>query len=150
LAPALPRPGRPAAPGPVTGGETHAISHVAVTGATAFPPSQIEALTAGLIGPAVPEAQVEASRAAIVDLYRSRGYAFTTVQATIQGTDIRFQVIEGYVADVKLDGDIGPAGTQVLRFLRHLIGKTPLSTSELERWLLLAQDIPGLSVRSVL
>jgi len=85
-----------------------------------------------------------------VDLYRSHGYAFTTVQAAIQGTDIRFQVIEGYVADVKLDGDIGPAGTQILRFLRNLIGKTPLSTSDLERWLLLAQDIPGLTVRSVL
>jgi hemolysin activation/secretion protein len=134
----------------VTGGETVAVSNVVVTGATAFPQSQILALTQSLTGPAVPEAQIEASRAAIIDLYRSQGYAFTTVQATVHGGVVRFQVIEGYVADVKLDGDIGPAGTQVLRFLRHLVGETPLNTAQLERWMLLAQDIPGLTVRSVL
>ncbi|MBS0644118.1 MAG: ShlB/FhaC/HecB family hemolysin secretion/activation protein [Acetobacteraceae bacterium] len=150
LAPGLPRPARPTAPESVTGGATHAISNVVINGATAFPQSQIAALTQGLTGPSVPEAQIEASRAAIVDLYRSQGYAFTTVQATVQRNEVRFQVIEGYVADVKLDGDIGPAGTQVLRFLRHLVGQTPLNTAELERWLLLAQDIPGLTVKSVL
>ncbi len=150
LAPSLPRPARPTAPGQVTGGETHPISNVTVDGVTAFSPADVSALTGNLTGPAVSEDQIEASRAALVDLYRSHGYAFTTVQATIQGSTVRFQVIEGHVAEVKLDGDIGPAGTQVLRFLRHLVGETPLNTSDLERWLLLAQDIPGLTVRSVL
>ncbi len=121
-----------------------------VSGVTAFSDAQVAPLTGGLTGPAVPEGQIEASRSALVDLYRSHGYVYTTVQATIQGTDVRFQVVEGYVADVKLDGDVGPVGTLVLRFLHHLVGQTPLSTTELERWLLLAQDIPGLTVRSVL
>lgn len=98
----------------------------------------------------MPEGQIEASRAALVDLYRSHGYVYTTVQAIVQGTGVRFQVVEGYVTDVKLEGDVGPAGTLVLHFLQHLVGEIPLKASSLERWLLLAQDIPGLTVRSVL
>jgi hemolysin activation/secretion protein len=150
LAPGLPRPPRPTAPAESTEGATHQIVNVTVDGVTAFPPSAIAVLTAGLTGPAIPEGQVEASRRALVDLYRSQGYVYTTVRAVIRGTEVRFQVVEGYVAEVKLDGDVGPAGTQVLRCLNHVVGQVPLKTTTLERWLLLAQDVPGLTVRSVL
>jgi hemolysin activation/secretion protein len=150
LAPGLPRPPRPVAAPESTEGARHRLLSVAVDGVTAFPQAAIAPLTAGLIGPAIPEGQVESSRRALVDLYRSQGYVYTTVRAIIRGTDLRFQVVEGYVAEVKLDGDVGPAGTQVLRFLNHVIGQVPLRTTTLVRWLLLAQDIPGLTVRSVL
>jgi hemolysin activation/secretion protein len=58
--------------------------------------------------------------------------------------------VEGYIAEVKLDGDIGPAGTQVLRFLRRLLEEKPIRISTLERFLLLASDVPGITLRSVL
>lgn len=150
LAPGLPRPPRPTAPAESTAGATLRITSVTVDGITAFPPAAIAPLTAGLTGPAIPEGRIEASRRALVDLYRSQGYVYTTVRAIISGTGLRFQVVEGYVAEVKLDGNVGPAGTQVLRFLNHIVGQVPLTTTTLERWLLLAQDIPGLTVRSVL
>jgi hemolysin activation/secretion protein len=150
LAPGLPKPPPPSAPAGTSAGTTHPIATLVVDGVTAFPPATVSGLTGGLTGPAVPEGQIEESRRALVDLYRSQGYVYTTVRAIIQGTELRFQVVEGYVAAVKLDGDIGPAGLQVLRFLNHLVGQVPLKTADLERWLLLAQDIPGLSVRSVL
>ena len=63
---------------------------------------------------------------------------------------LRFVVVEGHIVDVKLDGDIGPAGVQVLRFLRHLTEEPVLDNATLERWLLLAQDVPGVSVHAVL
>jgi hemolysin activation/secretion protein len=150
LAPGLPLPPPPSAPAATTEGITHPIATLVVDGVTAFPSNAVSALTGGLTGLAVPEGQIEASRRALVDLYRSQGYVYATVRAIIHGAELRFQVVEGYVAAVKLDGDIGPAGLQVLRFLNHLVGQVPLKTSELERWLLLAQDIPGLTVRSVL
>jgi hemolysin activation/secretion protein len=150
LAPSLPSPPSPEAPARSTEGARHQILTLVVDGVTAFPQEAVARLTGGLIGPTTPEGQIEASRRALLDLYRSRGYVYTTVRAIIHGTELRFQVVEGYIAEVKLDGDIGPAGVQVLRFLNHLVGQIPLKTSELERWLLLAQDIPGLTVRSVL
>jgi hemolysin activation/secretion protein len=150
LAPGLPRPPQPVPPGPSAAGEAVTIDRVVIDGATAFPEPAIVNLTGNLTGPSVAISRIEASRRALVDLYRANGYVYTTVRAIIQGPELRFQVVEGYIADVKLDGDVGPAGNQVLRFLRNLINQRPLRTTALERWLLLASDIPGLTIRSTL
>jgi hemolysin activation/secretion protein len=122
-----------------------------VEGSTAYPAPQLAAITAGLVGPAIPVARIEAARVALLNLYREDGYALTTVTATIDPRGaLRFTVVEGRIADVKLEGDIGPAGVQVLRFLRHLTEARPIDTATLERWLLLAQDVPGITLRAVL
>ena len=157
LPPAPPGTGGKLAPIPQTiqGGPVPAldvvIGDVAVTGSTAYPPARLARLTEGLTGAATPLAKVESARRAILDLYRTDGYVLTTVTANLDGAHhLRFSVIEGHVTEVKLDGDIGPAGVQVLRFLNHLTEQTPISTAAIERWLLLAQDIPGVSVHAVL
>ena len=86
---------------------------------------------------------IEAARNALLLLYRSHGYLLTNVNARLDPSGaLRFIVVEGRVVDVKLDGNIGPAGVQVLRFLRHLTDEPILSEAALERWLLLAQDVP--------
>ena len=139
-----------ATPAPASDG-TVAIRSVRVEGVSAYNPAQTGPITAGLVGPAVPVQRIEAARTALLNLYRREGYALTAVTATI-GRDgsLRFVVVEGGISDVKLEGDIGPAATQVLRFLNHLKGVRPLDTATLERWLLLAQDIPGVTLRAVL
>ena len=127
------------------------IRSVAVVGATAFPRDRVGAITAGLVGPSVPVARIEEARAALVSLYRGSGFVLSTVSASVSPDgDLRFNVIEGRITAVKLDGDIGPAGVQVLRFLNHLLDKQPIDNATLERWLLLAQDVPGVSVNAVL
>ena len=131
-------------------GQAFAIGSVTIDGMTAFPRQELDPIIAGLVGPSVTTGQIETARRAIVSLYRGNDYVYTTVRAVISGNALRFAVVEGYVAEVKLDGDVGPVGTQVLRFLDHLVGEKPLQAKTLERWLLLASDIPGLSVRSTL
>ena len=128
-----------------------AIRDVVVAGATAFPLDRLNGLTAGLVGPSIPVARIEAARAALLTLYRGEGFVLTTVTANVSpGGDLRFNVIEGRIAEVKLEGDIGPAGVQVLRFLNHLTERQPIDNDTLERWLLLAQDIPGVTLHAVL
>jgi hemolysin activation/secretion protein len=138
----------PAAPVPPV---SVTVNRVAIEGATAFPAAQLARFTAGLVGPAIPLARVEAARVGILNLYRNSGYVLTTVSAAVdaRGT-LRFVVTEGRIRDVKLEGDIGPAGTQVLRFLRHLTEQQPIDAATLERWLLLAQDVPGVTLQAVL
>ncbi len=149
LAPALPAPGL-AAPAAGLSGAV-AVRAVEVDGATAYPGARLAEITAGLVGPAIPIEKIEAARVAILNLYRSENFALTTVAATRDERGLlRFVVVEGRIVDVKLDGDIGPAGTQVLRFLRHLTEVRPIDTATLERWLLLAQDVPGVTLRAVL
>lgn len=147
-------PGLPApAPQPAT--EVPAVDvpvrRARVEGATAYAPERLAGLIDGLTGPAVPLSRIEAARTALLNLYRGDGYALTSVSARVgPGGDLLFVVTEGRVVDVKLEGDIGPAGVQVLRFLNRLLEIQPVSTSALERWLLLAQDVPGVTVRAVL
>lgn len=140
----------PAAPAATPAG-TLAITDVSIQGATVLPAERLAPLVAGLTGPAVPLSAVEAARAGIVSLYRQEGYVFTAVDAVLDAQGrLRLVVAEGHVTEVLLEGDIGPAGTQVLRFLNPLILRPALDIASLERALLLAQDIPGIGIRSVL
>ncbi|HEX4173563.1 MAG TPA: ShlB/FhaC/HecB family hemolysin secretion/activation protein [Acetobacteraceae bacterium] len=141
----------PPAPGAEVPNRPVRVTSVTVEGVTAFPPQEISAFTADLVGPAVPLPQIDAARQAILQHYRSDGYVLTTVSANLGANGaLHFVVTEGRIASVKLDGDIGPAGTQVLRFLNRLTEKQPIDAATLERYLLLAQDVPGVSVRAVL
>ncbi len=143
--PALPPPGAE-----VPNQAVH-VSSVAVDGVTAFPQAAFDPDLAGLVGPSVPLPRIDAARQAILKEYRSSGYVLTTVSAKLDASgQLRFIVTEGRIASVKLDGDIGPAGTQVLRFLHRLTEKQPIDAATLERYLLLAQDVPGVSLRAVL
>ena len=120
-------------------------------GVTAYPADALAGYTADLIGPAVPVSRIEAARAAILQKYRADGYVLSAVSARVDpdGT-LRFLVTEGHIDAVKLDHDIGPAGTQVLRFLQRLTEVKPVDEKTLERYLLLAGDVPGVTVRAVL
>jgi hemolysin activation/secretion protein len=157
----LPRPAPNVAPGPLLPpppAPAAEIPHrpvrivsVAVAGVTAYPAAEIERYTTGLVGPATALDQVDAARQAILNRYRGDGYVLTTVSAAIDAQGrLRFQVIEGRIASVKLDHDIGPAGVQVLRFLQRLTEEQPISSATLERYLLLAQDVPGVTVHATL
>ena len=150
VAPGLPAPAPLVTPAPSQAGQSFPIRTVSVDGMTAFTASDVDPITAGMTGPVTTEGQIETARRAIVDLYRGNGYVYTTVRAMIHAGELQFSVVEGYIAEVQLDGDVGPAGTQVLRFLNNLIGQKPLEAKTMERWLLLASDIPGLTVRSTL
>ncbi len=135
----------------ISGVGSVAVTGVTVDGATAYSGPTLAEITAGLVGHATPVSQIEAARVKLLNLYRRDGYALTTVTATVDRQQrLRLSVIEGRITDVKLEGDIGPAGTQVLRFLRHLTEVRPIDTATLERWLLLAQDVPGVTLRAVL
>jgi hemolysin activation/secretion protein len=150
VGPGLP-PIPPAGPGQRMPAMEVAVRSVSVEGATAYPAPRLAPLLAGLTGPAIPLARIEAARLAILDLYRADGFVLTTVTANLDAQgNLRVIVVEGRIAEVKLEGDIGPAATQVLRFLNHLTEERPVSSAALERWLLLANDVPGVGVRAVL
>ena len=127
------------------------VRSASIVGATAFPPAKLNAIIAGLAGQNVPLRKLEADRRAMVDLYRGHGYILSTVTLDVDARgNVRFIITEGYIANVLLSADIGPAGTLVLKFLQHLTRERPLNEASLERWLLLAQQVPGVSLQAVL
>jgi hemolysin activation/secretion protein len=146
----IPAPGAPEVPSgpPVT------IQAVAVEGATAYPESKLKPYYEGLVGQSVPLSQISAVLREIQTRYRDDGYVLTVVRGAVEPANgqatLRIRVIEGFISDVKIDGDIGPAGVLVYNFLNRLTTIRPVNIADIERALLLAQDIPGVSVRAVL
>ncbi|UFN49513.1 BamA/TamA family outer membrane protein [Roseomonas sp. OT10] len=131
------------------------IGRISVQGSTAVPAATLRAAVPLQEGQAASLAEIEDARLAVLRAYRAADYPFASVAAGLtprpDGTaDLAFAVTEGYVEEVKLEGDIGPAGTQVLRFLNRLVDQRPASGAAIERALLLASDIPGVTVRGVL
>jgi hemolysin activation/secretion protein len=149
VAPAtLPPP--PVAPTAVTGGQRFTIKSAELIGATAYSQAELAHVLDGLTGPAVPLERIEAARAALLTRYRQDGYTYTTVRVRIHGDTLRVTVTEPHIVAVRLSQDIGPAGLRVLAFLNHLADGQLLRQQELERWVLLANDVPGVTVRAVL
>jgi hemolysin activation/secretion protein len=150
--PAAIPPAPPAAPLPE--GPPVRIDAVRVEGVTVYPPEVIAPLYADIVGATVPRTRLDAVIEDLQTKYRTDGYILTVVRGEIQSVNGRpvfvLRAVEGYISEVKLDGDIGPAGTLVYEFLEHLTWIRPVNNADLERYLLLAQDIPGVSVRAVL
>ena len=127
------------------------ITEVRIEGSTVYGATAFAAITMQLVGTAIKLAAIDNGRLAILQRYRADGYALTAVTAIIAADGLlRLRVTEGRIAEVKLDGDIGPAGVQVLRFLARLTEKPAIDAATLERYLLLAGDVPGVNVRAVL
>ena len=128
-----------------------AVTSVTVEGATAFPASALLALSGSLTGDHTSLRDIEAARRAILLRYRDGGFPFVVVAARVdKGGLLRFLITEGFIADIKLSGDVGPVGTLVLKFLKHLVGQRPVKNADIEYWLLLAQTIPGLQVQPII
>jgi len=142
----------PAGPAAPISGPPVRIVAVSVQGVTVYPATEIQGLTQGLTGPAVPFAQIDAVRQQILQRYRDDGYVLSTVSAEYDAASgrLQYRITEGHIASVKLDGDIGPAGVQVLRFLNRLTEEPVIDAATLERYLLLAQDVPGVTLHAVL
>ena len=139
---------------PLPEGPPVRVDAVRVEGVTVYPPEAIAPLYADVVGATVPRTRLDAVVEDLQTKYRADGYILTVVRSEIQSVNGRtvfvLRAIEGYISEVKLDGDIGPAGTLVYEFLQHLTSIRPVNNADLERYLLLSQDIPGVSVRAVL
>ena len=127
------------------------VLSVTVEGATTLSADDIAAATRDLVGPATATSAIEGARIALLKRYRDGGFPLVTVAASLTADGkLRYTITEGRIAEVQLDGDIGPAGTKVLEFLQKLVLPGPVNAAALERWLLLAQDVPGVALQTVL
>jgi len=124
-----------------------------IEGATVYPPSVIDALTRPLIGKRIAATEIFALARALERKYRDDGYFLTSVTVPAQRIDngrVKLRVIEGYISGVVVEGDVGDVSKQARRFLENIVGLKPVNLRDMERYLLLTEDMPGVSVRAVL
>lgn len=128
------------------------LTDVVFEGGGVLSPAALKAFATSLIGREVSLAEVYGVSAAITREYASRGYPLSVAVIPAQdiiGGRVRIVVIEGYVAEVVVAGDAGRATRMLKRIGEKLKATRPLTNAALERYLLIANEIPGLEVRSV-
>ncbi len=99
------------------------------------------------LGKKISLAQIFVIAEKIQERFRDDGYILTRVivpEQKVSNGVFKIQVVEGFINKIKIEGDIGPVKTRVKATLDNLLNRKPVTEQELERYLLLVNDLPGI------
>ena len=152
--PALP-PSPSASAAAASSGRTH-VSGFEIHGATRFSQAQIAAALEGYVGRSLDTAEIHAAANRLRRLYRDAGYLLAKVFVPPQvfGEIVRLDVEEGYLepGGIEVQDKGERVGAAAVRSIldANLYFDRPLQAQDLERALLLADDLPGTRIGSIL
>ncbi|WP_435640266.1 ShlB/FhaC/HecB family hemolysin secretion/activation protein [Micavibrio aeruginosavorus] len=135
------------------------LNNLRLDGVTAYQESDLRSVYADSVGQTISLADLYGIAAAMTNQYRNDGYILTQVivpPQTIEGGNVRLQVVEGYLYSVNVALEEGaPAETEAaMELIRGYASRIPagyaLNIADLERYLLFINDLPGVSARGVL
>jgi hemolysin activation/secretion protein len=131
------------------------IGNVRIEGATVYPPDAFAPLYADLIGHDISLAAVYDIAQRITAKYGADGYVLSRAVVPPQdlgrvGTTVRIQVIEGYVDKVVWPPSLERYRDYFSYYASRIIADRPANVRTIERYLLLAGDLPGLKFSSSL
>lgn len=128
------------------------LTAVEIDGNSVLSDDQLMGSFQPLIGQEVSLAQMFAASNEITRMYVRAGYAlslaFVPAQEVKNGV-VRVRVIEGFIADVEFRDERTFHSKLWNGFAQRLMASRPLRTADLERYLLLANDMAGVEVKSV-
>lgn len=134
--------------------DTRMVLHkVRFEGGTVFPLSDLREHYQPLIGHHVTLGELQQYTERLTERYRQEGYllsyAYLPPQDVADGR-VNVVLVEGYIRDYRVDGDIGPASDYLQQLLTQLEAERPLTRETLERYLGLAERLPGVSIEAEL
>ena len=140
------------APAIAPGGREVSVTRVVIDGNTVLPQSELDAFAQAYAGQSLTLAEIYAVADALTDLYRERGFglAAATVPAQrVEDGTLRLTVVEGRIGSVRYEG-----GDRYDRdaLARQAIAMQPgevFRNANVDRALLLLNDLPGLRARAV-
>lgn len=126
---------------------------IVIENATVFSHDQLSELSSPYIGREISGSDIFGLAQALTAHYRNAGYILTQVivPPQILGEDgkLTLRVVEGYIASVRVEGDVR-VRDRLLTAAARIKASRPLRAQDLERYLLIANDFPGVQLRSVL
>lgn len=129
------------------------LNRLDLEGATVFSEADLAPLYQSFIGQEISLADLYQIAQKITQKYRQAGYILSLVlvpEQVIQDGTARLQVVEGYIESVEIDQAPSQLKKRLEKYGRKIMNSRPLKISVLERYLLLANDLAGLEVRSIL
>ncbi len=146
--------GKPAADAEVAG-PTFVLSDINIIGSTIYTPAELEPIYTKYRGQNVAYNDLRAIAESITALYRQKGYILSRavlVPQKIENGIVTIQIVEGYVSEIEIQSNTAVRGNPELlkAYAKKVEGVKPLDRATLERYLLLTNDLPGVSARGVL
>lgn len=124
-----------------------------ITGAKAFPADELKLLLQDRIGLKLTLDELNAAAARITLYYRRHGYllarAYVPAQK-IKNDEVEITVLEGHLDSINIDNTSNLSASLVSDHVDRIDTTGPVQGRQLERSLLLLNDLPGVEVRSTL
>ena len=124
-----------------------------VKGSTVYSNKRFSRLDRKFRGKEISLKKVYEWRDRITAKYRNDGYILSQaviVPQEISNGIVVIQIIEGYISDVMVSGEINGPKSFLSSYIKGVKEVRPLNAQDLERYLLFIDDLPGVSVQSVL
>jgi len=129
------------------------LQSVQVDGVTAYSPAEIRASYADLLGTEITLARVYDIAGDLTRRYRNDGYVLSQVvvpEQAIRAGAVRLQAIEGYVANVRIEGTVLGPRADLEAYAERIRRSRPLRAADLERYLLFVSELAGVTARATL
>jgi hemolysin activation/secretion protein len=129
------------------------LKEIIVEGTTVYQGSDFLPFYEQFLGKEISLAKVYEVAGAITAKYRNDGYLLSRANVPAQRIKdgvVRIQVIEGFVDKIEIEGMVEGRKEQLWAYLDKIEASRPLQVKVLERYLLLVDDLPGVTVESVL
>ncbi len=126
------------------------LQGVNIDGSTVYSREQLTPLFKDLLGREVSLLDVYRVADAITTQYRSRGYVLSRAVVPAQrisNGEVGITVVEGFIHQVIIDG---PTTAVLQAYADRIVQSRPLTSRDLQRFLLLINDLPGIQARAVL
>ncbi|MFO0389527.1 MAG: ShlB/FhaC/HecB family hemolysin secretion/activation protein [Alphaproteobacteria bacterium] len=130
------------------------LKQVNVEGNSLYSDEQLAFVYEGKIGQEISLLDVNNMAKAITAHYRDNGYVLS--QAVVPAQDIgkgtlRINVVEGYISNVRIEGQVDgdEARKRLELYAEGLKAKKPVNVADLERYLLLMDDLPGATAKGL-
>jgi len=140
---------------PISGSEEKAftLQTVKIEGSTVYTDEQLAESYKEHQGQKVSFADLQRIAQALTTKYRNDGYILSRVVLKPQRVKdgiVTFSVIEGYINQIQLNGDVGASDKALLEsYAEKIKAERPTRAKTMERYLLLMDDLPGVTARSI-
>jgi hemolysin activation/secretion protein len=129
------------------------LHQVTVDGVTAYRPETLRASYASILEKEVTLAEIYRVVEGLTAKYRNDGYVLSQVfvpAQTVESGSIRLQALEGYIANVRVEGGTDEMRQRVKKYGDKVRASRPVTMAAIERYVLLINDLPGFAAHAVL
>ncbi|HEY0625866.1 MAG TPA: ShlB/FhaC/HecB family hemolysin secretion/activation protein [Allosphingosinicella sp.] len=124
------------------------LEAVDFSGLTAVPAERLAPAWTGVRGQNVPVAEICRIRDRAAEILLNEGYLARVEipPQQITGGRVQLQVVEAHIASVQVTGSAGGAQRKVRDYVSRLQGLAPFNMDVVQRQILLAADVPGVTI----